>query len=69
MSNKTSKPADPELQGEGNYDATRRHRKSAETFVKSGAVEPAARNAAPKSDSEARALEAAEKAGRKPARH
>lgn len=52
------------LQGEGNYDAARRHRESAEKFVKSGAVEPAAREAAPHNIDEAREMRDAEQAGK-----
>ncbi len=57
------------VQGEGDYEAARRHRESAERFVESGAVPSAARSAAPASAEEAEALEDAEAAGRKPARH
>lgn len=56
------------LQGEGNYDAARRHRESAEKFVKSGGVEPAAREAAPRSIEEAREMRDAEQAGKSHAR-
>jgi hypothetical protein len=59
---------DPDLQGEGNYTAARRHRESAEAFVESGRVDDAADAAAPKDETEARELKAAEKAGRAPAR-
>ncbi len=65
----TAKPdADPELQGEGNYTAARRHRESAEKFVESGKVEPAARDAAPDSPDEAREMKDAEEKGRERAR-
>ncbi len=60
---KTPTPGDG-LQGEGNYDAARRHRESTEKFVKSGAVEPAARDAAPHSIDEAREMRDAEEAGK-----
>ncbi|MEO5771515.1 MAG: hypothetical protein ABIQ29_05550 [Burkholderiaceae bacterium] len=53
-----------ELQGEGNYDAARRHRQSVKDFVQSGQVETAARRAAPHDDAQARELEAAEEAGK-----
>ena len=52
-----------ELQGEGNYDAARRHRESVEEFVESGQVESAARNAAPRNEAEAEEMQAAEQAG------
>lgn len=60
----TAKPQDPELQGEGNYTAARRHRESAEQFVQSGQVEQAARDAEPDSTREAREMQDAEEAGR-----
>lgn len=56
------------LQGEGNYDAARRHRASAEKFVRSGGVEPAARDAAPHSAEEARDMRDAEEAGKRHAK-
>ena len=59
---------DPALQGEGNYTAARRHRKSVENFVESGKVPEAARDAAPKGPSEQREMRQAEKAGRAKAR-
>ena len=55
---------DPALQGEGNYTAARRHRKSAENFVDSGKVERAARGAAPRDATEQREMQQAEQAGR-----
>lgn len=55
---------DPALQGEGNYTATRRHRKSVEKFVESGQVASAAREAAPQSAAEEKALLDAEQQGR-----
>ena len=55
---------DPELQGEGNITAARRHRKSAEDFVESGQVQPAADNAAPADAAEAQKLRDAEAEGR-----
>lgn len=64
---KTPPPGDG-LQGEGNHDAARRHRASAEKFVRSGAVEPAAREAAPHNVDEAREMRDAERAGQSPAR-
>ena len=42
------KPKPAKVQGEGNYQAARRHRASVEKFVKSGQVEEAAREAEPK---------------------
>jgi hypothetical protein len=53
-----------DLQGEGNYDATKRYDKAASDFAKSGKVEQAARDAAPKTAEEAAEMARAEKAGR-----
>lgn len=61
-------PADPAMQGEGNYTAARRQRKSAEKFVASGQVEAAAREAAPDDAEEAQEMLDAEKKGLSKAR-
>lgn len=53
-----------ELQGEGNYDASRRHRESVEEFVDSGKVNQAARDAAPKTQAEQDEMNEAERAGK-----
>jgi|JI7StandDraft_1071085.scaffolds.fasta_scaffold611885_1 hypothetical protein len=53
----------PNVQGEGDYEATRRYRKDVEEFVKTQDIESAARNAAPKSDAEKAEMERAEHAG------
>ncbi len=50
--------------GEGNYKASRDFNKAENEFVASGKAEAAAGNAAPKSDAEARELEAAEREAR-----
>jgi hypothetical protein len=55
---------DKDLQGEGNYDATRRYDKAARDFVESGKVEDAARDARPKSPEEAEEMNEAERAGK-----
>lgn len=60
---------DPALHGEGNYKAARSFGKSLKKFIEDGRVDPAARDAAPRSAEEARELEAAEKAGLSRARH
>ena len=52
------------LQGEGNYDAARRHRESVEDFVDSGKVEEAAQDAAPKNQAEQDQMNEAERAGK-----
>ena len=55
---------DKELQGEGNYEASRRYREKTEQFIESGRVDEAAQNAAPRSDQEALELDRAEEAGK-----
>lgn len=52
-----------QVQGEGDYKAARRHRESVRTFVKSGRVDKAARDAAPKTVQEDEALKRAEQTG------
>ena len=54
----------PDVQGEGNYEATRRYDKATTDFVKSGKVDEAAREARPKSEAEARELRQAEEEGK-----
>ena len=54
----------PDLQGEGNYDAARRYDKSASDFAKSGQVQQAAQNAKPQSTEEAQDLRRAEEEGK-----
>ena len=51
------------VQGEGDYDAARRHRKGAEKFTKTHDTERVAREAAPRTPAEARELERAEEEG------
>ncbi|HJU22220.1 MAG TPA: hypothetical protein VJ891_06895 [Casimicrobiaceae bacterium] len=51
--------------GEGNYAASREYDKDVKDFAESGRVESAARSAAPKSDEEAREMEAAEQEGKR----
>ena len=59
----TERKDNPDLQGEGNYDATRRYDKAAREFVESGRVDDASRKARPASPEEAAELERAERAG------
>ena len=56
--------SDPKIQGEGDYQATRRFRKRTEEFLENNDVEKAAIRAAPESAEEAAELEAAEAAGK-----
>ena len=65
---KTDKDDNPALQGEGNHTAARNYRRKTEEFVKQGKVEPAAEAAEPESQEQAREMEEAERAGKKPAR-
>jgi hypothetical protein len=55
---------DPKIQGEGDYEATRRHRKKVSEFLENTDVEKAALRAAPESAQEAQEMEAAEEAGK-----
>ena len=55
----------PDIQGEGNYEATRRYDKAATDFAQSGdKVKEAARQASPKDQAEADEMENAERAGK-----
>jgi hypothetical protein len=56
------------VQGEGDYEATRRYRKRTEEFLQNNDVEKAAVRAAPRSRAEAGELKAAEAAGKKRAK-
>ena len=62
------KPAKPgagtDVQGEGNYEASRRHQRAAHEFVEENDVEKLARDAAPRDPAEREALERAEREGR-----
>lgn len=69
QSTSASKPASEQssgqsVQGEGNYDAARRHRESVEEFVDSGKVDQAAHDAAPKNKAEQDQMDEAERAGK-----
>ncbi len=58
---KTAKSA---THGEGDYEATRRYRKRTENFIAKHDVAKIARAAAPRTQTEARELKAAEASGR-----
>ncbi len=60
--------AKSKVQGEGDYEATRRYRKRTEQYLGSHDVEKDARRAAPKSRKEAQSMAAAEAAGKKGAK-
>ena len=53
-----------QVQGEGDYEAGRRYDKASRDFAESGRVEPAAHDAAPDSEQEAKELERAEQEGK-----
>ena len=53
------------IQGEGDYDAARKFNASEKAFVKSGRVDKAARDAEPKSATEAEDMVRAEEAGKR----
>jgi hypothetical protein len=64
----TMKPKDDKVHGEGNYKAAREFDAAEAAFVKSGGVEKAARDAAPKSPAEEAELARAEQLARERAR-
>ena len=55
---------DPKVQGEGDYEAARRHRKRVSEFIENNDVEKAAVRAAPQTAAEAEELEQAEEQGK-----
>jgi len=56
------------VQGEGDYEASRRYRKRTKEYLENNDVEKAAIRAAPSSRAEAESLEAAEAAGKRRAK-
>jgi len=56
------------IQGEGDYEATRRYRERTEEFLENNDVEKVAEDAAPDTAGEAEDLEAAEAAGKERAK-
>ena len=54
--------------GEGNYAASRQYNDATRDFAQSGRVDEAARNAAPRSDAEAKDMQAAEAEGKRHAK-
>lgn len=65
---KGKKSSGAKVQGEGDYEATRRYRKRTADFLAGHDVEKEARGAAPRSRQEAKDMAAAETAGRKRAK-
>jgi hypothetical protein len=60
--------AKSKIQGEGDYEATRRYRKRTDEYLKNNDVEKAAVRAAPTSSREAEDMKAAEAAGKRRAK-
>ena len=60
--------AKSKVQGEGDYEATRRYRKRTEEYLGTHDVEKEARRAAPRSRKDAKSMAAAEAAGKKRAK-
>jgi hypothetical protein len=56
------------VEGEGSYTGSKNYNQRTKKFIDSGKVEEAARKAAPRTDKEAREMEAAERAGKKRAK-
>ena len=56
------------IQGEGDYEATRRYRKRTEEYLENNDVEKAAVRAAPETSREAEDMKAAEAAGKRRAK-
>ena len=56
MSEKNQPPSKPGVQGEGDYEASRRYRKEVGEFLEHADVNELAKRAAPQSASEAREL-------------
>jgi hypothetical protein len=60
--------ATKKVQGEGDYEATRRYRKRTDEYLKNNDVDKAAIRAAPTTKQEAESLQAAEAAGKRRAK-
>ena len=65
---KSSQQQGGQVQGEGNYEAAKRYDDAQREFVKSGRVEQAARDAAPRSPQEAESMKRAEQEGKRHAK-
>jgi hypothetical protein len=52
------------VEGEGSYSGSKDYNKRTQKFVDSGKLDEAAKNAAPKSEQEAREMQKAERAGK-----
>ena len=69
MGSSNSSGTPDKVHGEGNYAASREYNRATKKFVESGRVEEAAREAAPRSPEEARAMREAEQAALLRAKH
>ena len=67
LPNEPGHAADNQEHGEGSYSGTRDYQKGVKAYLETADVEKDARDAAPDNADEARELEKAEEAGRKPA--
>jgi hypothetical protein len=56
------------VEGEGSYSGSKEYNERTKKFIDSGKVEQAARDAAPKSEEEAHAMQKAERIGKKHAK-
>lgn len=63
-----AKESDPKIQGEGDYEAARRHRKRVNEYIENNDVEKAAIRAEPETAEEAEDMAAAEAAGKERAK-
>jgi hypothetical protein len=59
---------DDKVEGEGSYSGTKDYNQRTKKFVESGKVDEAAHDAEPKSDEEKRAMQEAERIGKKRAK-
>lgn len=66
--NETRQPGQQNVYGEGNYAASKQYNDATRDFAKSGRVDEAARNAAPRSDADALQMQAAEAEGKRHAK-
>jgi hypothetical protein len=68
MSQDKRQDAKPGPHGEGNYEATRKYNEGLKDHVEHHDIEKEARDAAPKSEAERKAMEEAERIGRSKAK-
>ena len=66
--NEAGQRSQANVHGEGNYAASKQYNDATRDFVKSGRVDKAAHDAAPKSDADSREMQAAEAEGKRHAK-